>query len=132
MIGTLYFLALLSSTMAWGVCMAGLRSTVSSLPFEALRGKLICSIFISLFLDQHVGLWSKSRNETGGGSGDRCTCDAFLPSSTFPIKDLVVIEQTAAEISHKVELEMGKVLRHTRNTLLEDNLLQTDKENIFI
>uniref|UniRef100_A0A3Q3JPC4 Olfactomedin-like domain-containing protein n=1 Tax=Monopterus albus TaxID=43700 RepID=A0A3Q3JPC4_MONAL len=50
------------------------------------------------------------RNETGGGSGDRCTCEAFLPSSTFIIKDLVVVEQTVGEISHKLELEMGKVL----------------------
>ncbi|KAK5857305.1 hypothetical protein PBY51_010560 [Eleginops maclovinus] len=77
MIGTLYFLALLSPAMAWGL----------------------------------VGLLSEGsmRNETGGGSGDRCTCDAFLPSSTFPIKDLVVVEQTAVEISHKLELEMGKL-----------------------
>uniref|UniRef100_A0A3Q1H2M8 Olfactomedin-like domain-containing protein n=1 Tax=Anabas testudineus TaxID=64144 RepID=A0A3Q1H2M8_ANATE len=61
---------------------------------------------------QRVGLWSEGspRNATGGGgSGDRCTCDAFLPSSTFPIRDLVVVEQTAVEISHKVELEMGKL-----------------------
>ncbi|XP_060918903.1 olfactomedin-4 [Labrus mixtus] len=75
MIGTLHFLALLSSTMAWG----------------------------------RAGLWSEGRNETGGGSGDRCTCDAFLPSSTFAIKDLVVVEQTAGEVSHKLELEMGKI-----------------------
>ncbi|XP_068577766.1 olfactomedin-4 [Cebidichthys violaceus] len=74
MIGTLYFLALLSSTVAWG----------------------------------RLGLWS-ARNGTGGGGGDRCTCDAFLPSSTFPVKDLVVVEQTAVEISHKLELEMGKL-----------------------
>ncbi|KAJ4939370.1 hypothetical protein JOQ06_028819 [Pogonophryne albipinna] len=77
MIDTLYFLALLSSAMAWG----------------------------------RLGLLSEGsvRNGTGGGSGDRCTCDAFLPSSTFPIKDLVVVEQTAVEISHKLELEMGKL-----------------------
>ncbi|XP_078134262.1 olfactomedin-4 [Sander vitreus] len=77
MISTLYFVALLSSTMAWG----------------------------------RVGLWSKgsAKNETGGGSGDRCSCDAFLPSSTFPFKDLVAVEQTAGEISHKLELEMGKL-----------------------
>ncbi|XP_053291344.1 olfactomedin-4 [Pleuronectes platessa] len=58
-----------------------------------------------------VGRWREGlvRNDTGGGSGDRCTCDAFLPSSTFPIRDLVVVEQTAVEISHKVELEMGKL-----------------------
>ncbi|XP_053192079.1 olfactomedin-4-like [Scomber japonicus] len=77
MISALYFLGLLSSTVAWG----------------------------------RVGLWSdgSARNGTGGGSGDRCTCDAFLPSSTFPIKDLVVVEQRAVEISHKLELEMGKL-----------------------
>ncbi|KAF3844782.1 hypothetical protein F7725_007945 [Dissostichus mawsoni] len=77
MIGTLYFLALLSSAMAWG----------------------------------RLGLLSEgsAKNGTGGGSGDRCTCDAFLPSSTFPIKDLVLVEQTAVEISHKLELEMGKL-----------------------
>ncbi|XP_022064211.2 olfactomedin-4 [Acanthochromis polyacanthus] len=74
MIGTLYFLALLSSTVAWG----------------------------------SVDLWSE-RNETGGGGGDRCTCDAFLPSSTFPIADLVAVEQTVVEISHKLEKEMGKL-----------------------
>lgn len=54
------------------------------------------------------------RNGTGGGNVDRCTCDAFLPSSTFPIRDLIVVEQTAVEISHKVELEMGKVLKHLK------------------
>ncbi|XP_039993723.1 olfactomedin-4 [Xiphias gladius] len=77
MIITLYFFALMSSTMAWG----------------------------------RVGLWSEGRvrNETGGGSKDRCACDAFLPSSTFPIGDLVVVEQAAGEISHKLELEMGKL-----------------------
>ncbi|XP_071781360.2 olfactomedin-4 [Centroberyx gerrardi] len=77
MIGTLYFLALLSSAMAWG----------------------------------RVGLWGggSERNGTGGGGGSQCTCDAFLPSSTFPVKDLVVVEQAAVEISHKLELEMGKL-----------------------
>lgn len=62
------------------------------------------------------------RNETGGGSADRCTCDAFLPSSTFPIKDLEVVEQTAGEISHKLELEMGKVLRRIRSMCMEDDI----------
>uniref|UniRef100_A0A4W6ES70 Olfactomedin 4, tandem duplicate 2 n=1 Tax=Lates calcarifer TaxID=8187 RepID=A0A4W6ES70_LATCA len=32
-------------------------------------------------------------------------CDAFLPGSTFPLRDLVVVEQTAVEIYHKLELE---------------------------
>ncbi|XP_030247394.1 olfactomedin-4 [Sparus aurata] len=59
-----------------------------------------------------VGQWSEGRNETGGGgggTGDRCTCDAFLPSSTFPIGDLVEVERTAVEISQELELEMGKL-----------------------
>uniref|UniRef100_H3DJ65 Olfactomedin 4, tandem duplicate 1 n=1 Tax=Tetraodon nigroviridis TaxID=99883 RepID=H3DJ65_TETNG len=38
-----------------------------------------------------------------------CTCDAFLPSSTFPIKDLVEVEEATTEISRKLELEMGKL-----------------------
>ncbi|XP_056151344.1 olfactomedin-4 [Lampris incognitus] len=75
MTGALYFLALLSSTMA----------------------------------SARVGLWGQGRNGTGDWEGKRCTCDAFLPSSTFPVKDLVVIEQTAVEITHKLELEMGKL-----------------------
>uniref|UniRef100_A0A8C3G3N2 Olfactomedin 4, tandem duplicate 1 n=1 Tax=Cyclopterus lumpus TaxID=8103 RepID=A0A8C3G3N2_CYCLU len=44
---------------------------------------------------------------------------AFLPISTFPVKDLVVVEQTAVEISHKLELEMGKVLRHIRKKIIK-------------
>ncbi|XP_026007863.1 olfactomedin-4 [Astatotilapia calliptera] len=78
MIVTLYFSALLSSTVAW----EGVRS-----------------------------VWSEGnpRNESGGGGGERCSCDAFLPGSTFPVGDLVVIEQTAVEISHELELEMGKL-----------------------
>lgn len=57
-----------------------------------------------------MAFWSQSRNETGGGSEDRCTCDAFLPSATFPVTDLVEVEQKVVEIMHKLELEMGKVL----------------------
>ncbi|KAM4625892.1 uncharacterized protein ACJ7VT_004192 [Polymixia lowei] len=75
MIGALYFLALLSSTMAWG----------------------------------RAGLWGEGseRNGTGGGDGGVCTCNAFLPSSTFPVQELVLIEQSGVEISHKLELQMG-------------------------
>uniref|UniRef100_I3KWE7 Olfactomedin 4, tandem duplicate 1 n=1 Tax=Oreochromis niloticus TaxID=8128 RepID=I3KWE7_ORENI len=56
-------------------------------------------------------MWSEGnpRNESGGGGGERCSCDAFLPGSTFPVGDLVVIEQTAVEISRELELEMGKL-----------------------
>ncbi|XP_010732234.3 olfactomedin-4 [Larimichthys crocea] len=95
MIGTLYFLALLSSTMAWG----------------------------------SVGLWNEGRNETGGGSGDRCICDAFLPSSTFPIKDLVVVEQTSVEITHKLELEMGKLEEYeTKLTVYAEKIIKLTVE----
>ncbi|XP_051942935.1 olfactomedin-like [Hippocampus zosterae] len=47
--------------------------------------------------------------ETGSGGADSCTCDAFLPSSTFPVKDLAVVEQAAEQISHKLEMEMAKI-----------------------
>lgn len=73
-----------------------------------------------LFFFQRVGLWREDRNATGGGSGDRCTCDAFLPSSTFPIKDLVEVEQKAGEISHTVELEMAKVRQRIRSICMKD------------
>ncbi|KAM9842959.1 olfactomedin-4 [Aulostomus maculatus] len=56
-----------------------------------------------------LGRERSGRNVTGGGSMDICTCDAFLPTSTFPVKDLVVVEQTAEEISLKLGLEMGKL-----------------------
>ncbi|XP_034432203.1 olfactomedin-4-like [Hippoglossus hippoglossus] len=78
-----------------------------------------------------VGRWREGgvRNETGGGSGDRCTCDAFLPSSTFPIRDLVVVEQTAVEISHKVELEMGKLEDYeTKLTAYAERIIQLTVE----
>uniref|UniRef100_A0A3P9NVA4 Olfactomedin 4, tandem duplicate 2 n=1 Tax=Poecilia reticulata TaxID=8081 RepID=A0A3P9NVA4_POERE len=40
---------------------------------------------------------------------ERCTCNAFLPTSIFPVGDLVVVEQAAVEISNKLELQMGKL-----------------------
>ncbi|KAF3701292.1 Olfactomedin-4 [Channa argus] len=97
MFRTLYFLALLSSTLAWG----------------------------------RLGLWSEGspRNATEGGSGEKCSCDAFLPSSTFPIKELVVVEQTAVEISHKVELELGKLEEYeTKLTAYAEKIVQLTVE----
>ncbi|CAN9502207.1 unnamed protein product [Ophioblennius macclurei] len=47
------------------------------------------------------------RNATG--DGHQCSCDAFLPSSTFPTGELLIVEQTAVEISHSLDLEMGKM-----------------------
>lgn len=78
-------------------------------------------------------MWSEGnpRNESGGGGGggERCSCDAFLPGSTFPVGDLVVIEQTAVEISHELELEMGKVFSHKGTCALKDYIIVT--KNIF-
>ncbi|KAM9355063.1 olfactomedin-4-like [Pholidichthys leucotaenia] len=58
-----------------------------------------------------IGLRSEGslRNETGGENEDICTCNAFLPASTFPVGDLVVVEQKAVEISQTLELQMGKL-----------------------
>ncbi|XP_072313545.1 olfactomedin-4 [Eucyclogobius newberryi] len=75
MIGTLYFLALLGSTLAWG----------------------------------RVDVWSERASRNGTGDGGSCTCEAFLPSTTFPIKDLIVLEETAGELSHRLELEIVKL-----------------------
>ncbi|KAM3594345.1 uncharacterized protein V6R79_006162 [Siganus canaliculatus] len=66
---------------------------------------LLCSVMAQRPID----LWSAGRNATGEGSEETCTCDAFLPSSTFPFNELVLIEQAAEEISHELELELGKV-----------------------
>ncbi|XP_034015902.1 olfactomedin-4 isoform X2 [Thalassophryne amazonica] len=96
MIIALYFVALLSSTEAWG-----------------------------------VGLWSEGsmRNGTGSSSGDRCTCDAFLPSSIFPARDLVAVEQTTVEIRHKVELEMGKIEDYeTKMTVYVEKIIKLTAE----
>uniref|UniRef100_A0A3B4DPM7 Olfactomedin-like domain-containing protein n=1 Tax=Pygocentrus nattereri TaxID=42514 RepID=A0A3B4DPM7_PYGNA len=54
-----------------------------------------------------VDLWTE-RNGTVG-PGDQCTCEAFLPGSTFPMGELVQLEQTAVQISHKLELEIVKI-----------------------
>jgi len=47
-------------------------------------------------------------NETDGGTD--WTCEAFLPSSTFQIRDLVAVEEVAVEVHHQLDLELGKVL----------------------
>lgn len=105
MIKTLILSALLSSTAAMGVCMTKRKNIIFHI--SCILHHLICFLYFS---SQVGGLWrgGSVRNETGGG--EKCTCDAFLPSSTFPVADLEVVEQTADEISHMLELEMGKVL----------------------
>ncbi|XP_014066441.1 olfactomedin-4 isoform X1 [Salmo salar] len=72
MISTLFVLALLRTTLAFGP----------------------------------VGLWSE-RNGTEDGGG-KCSCEAFLPGSTFPVGELVLLEETAVQINHKLEMEMSK------------------------
>ncbi|MEQ2212263.1 hypothetical protein XENOCAPTIV_028380 [Xenoophorus captivus] len=105
MIKTLILSALLSSTAAMGVCMAGPENIISHI--SCISHHLI---FVSLHsLSQGVGLWSAGNVRNGTAGGERCTCDAFLPGPTFPFGDLVVLEQTAFDISHNLELEMGKI-----------------------
>ncbi|XP_041828532.1 olfactomedin-4 [Melanotaenia boesemani] len=77
---------------------------------------MISALIFSALLSSSVAIGGEdllnaesAKNDTGGGSGNKCTCDAFLPSSTFPTRDLVVVEQTAVEISRRLELEMGKL-----------------------
>ncbi|KAI4872459.1 hypothetical protein NFI96_021053 [Prochilodus magdalenae] len=54
-----------------------------------------------------VDLWI-GRNGTVG-PGDQCSCEAFLPGSTFPMGELVQLEETAVQISHKLEVEIIKL-----------------------
>ncbi|KAK0151442.1 hypothetical protein N1851_007265 [Merluccius polli] len=46
----------------------------------------------------------------GADGGTTRTCEAYLPSSTFNIQDLKMVEEVAVEVNHKLELELGKVL----------------------
>ncbi|XP_077395266.1 olfactomedin-4 [Festucalex cinctus] len=67
--------------------------------------------------------------EAGSGGADTCTCDAFLPSSTFPVKDLVMVEQAAEQITHKLELEMGKLEDYeTKMTQYAEKIIELTKE----
>uniref|UniRef100_A0A672G7S8 Si:ch211-173a9.6 n=1 Tax=Salarias fasciatus TaxID=181472 RepID=A0A672G7S8_SALFA len=58
---------------------------------------------------QRVGFQREDGSRIAAGDGHQCSCDAFLPGSTFPTADLVMVEQKAVEISHSLDLEMGKV-----------------------
>ncbi|CAL8295326.1 unnamed protein product [Arctogadus glacialis] len=59
----------------------------------------------------HVGRGGEAslKKVTDGGTGDECSCKAFLPSSTFNIQDLEEVEGVAVEVTHKLELELGKM-----------------------
>uniref|UniRef100_A0A3B1JSQ3 Olfactomedin 4 n=1 Tax=Astyanax mexicanus TaxID=7994 RepID=A0A3B1JSQ3_ASTMX len=54
-----------------------------------------------------VDLWT-GRNGTVD-PGDQCSCGAFLSGTIFPMGELVQLEQTAVQISQKLELEIIKV-----------------------
>ncbi|CAL8272506.1 unnamed protein product [Merluccius merluccius] len=45
----------------------------------------------------------------GADGGTTRTCEAYLPSSTFNIQDLKMVEEVAVEVNHKLELELGKM-----------------------
>ena len=67
---------------------------------------------------KHVGRGGEAslKKVTDGGTGDECSCKAFLPSSTFNIQDLEEVEGVAVEVTHKLELELGKVPTLTLTT----------------
>nr|XP_046220507.1 olfactomedin-4-like [Oncorhynchus gorbuscha] len=54
-----------------------------------------------------VGPWSESNGTEDGGG--KCSCEAFLPGSTFPVGELVLLEEMAMQINHKLEMEMSKI-----------------------
>jgi len=65
----------------------------------------------SLLLAQ--SLWTEG---SGGDPSGECTCEAFLPNSTFPIRELISLESTAVEINHKLEIEISKVRYNLNNS----------------
>uniref|UniRef100_A0A8C8C2H7 Olfactomedin-like domain-containing protein n=1 Tax=Oncorhynchus tshawytscha TaxID=74940 RepID=A0A8C8C2H7_ONCTS len=71
-----------------------------------------CNDFHSVCLSspENLSLWSE-RNGTEDGDG-KCSCEAFLPGSTFPVGELVLLEEMAMQINHKLEMEMSKVHQH--------------------
>uniref|UniRef100_A0A8C7DL34 Olfactomedin 4, tandem duplicate 1 n=1 Tax=Oncorhynchus kisutch TaxID=8019 RepID=A0A8C7DL34_ONCKI len=64
-------------------------------------------------------LWSE-RNGTEDGDG-KCSCEAFLPGSTFPVGELVLLEEMAMQINHKLEMEMSKVHQYDMYLLKDLN-----------
>ncbi|KAG1936386.1 olfactomedin-4 isoform X1 [Pimephales promelas] len=60
----------------------------------------------SAVVEGALSLWTEG---SGGDPSGECTCEAFLPNSTFPIGELISLESTAVEINHKLEIEISKV-----------------------
>ncbi|XP_052000923.1 olfactomedin-4 [Xyrauchen texanus] len=50
--------------------------------------------------------WTESNATDSSGE---CICEAFLSNSTFPIGELISLENTAVEINRKLEMEISKV-----------------------
>nr|XP_021323184.1 olfactomedin-4 [Danio rerio] len=61
-------------------------------------------LFRAAVVQGAVSLWAE-----GSASSGECICEAFLPNSTFPIGQLVLLESTAVEIKYKLEMEISKV-----------------------
>ncbi|KAG5857572.1 hypothetical protein ANANG_G00020880 [Anguilla anguilla] len=43
---------------------------------------------------------------------EQCACDAFLPNTTFPMGQLVVVEESTVEIRRKLELEISQIITY--------------------
>ncbi|KTF72588.1 hypothetical protein cypCar_00048489 [Cyprinus carpio] len=61
-------------------------------------------LFRSAVVEGALSPWAE-----GSASGGECSCEAFLPNSTFPIGELILLESTAVEINYKLEMEISKV-----------------------
>ncbi|XP_016328790.1 olfactomedin-4 [Sinocyclocheilus anshuiensis] len=61
-------------------------------------------LFRSAVVEGALSPWAE-----GSASGGECICEAFLPNSTFPIKELISLESTAVEINYKLQMEISKV-----------------------
>ncbi|XP_026871166.2 olfactomedin-4 [Electrophorus electricus] len=88
---------------------------------------MIATLFWFIFLSSTIAfgpvdLWTE-RNETLGPS-EQCSCDSFLPDSTFPMKELVLLEQTMVQINHKLEMEISKVeMFESKHTIYSEKVV---------
>ncbi|XP_067310848.1 olfactomedin-4 [Pseudorasbora parva] len=64
-------------------------------------------LFRSAVVEGARSLWTEDSGS--GNTNGECICEAFLPNSTFPIGELILLESTAVEINHKLEIEISKV-----------------------
>ncbi|XP_036397371.1 olfactomedin-4 [Megalops cyprinoides] len=76
---------------------------------------MVSTLFFIVLLRLTWAWGPLGRQSQGNGTVDnngQCTCEAFLPGSTFPMGELVLVEETAVEIQHKLELEISKILTY--------------------